>query len=51
MSLISVFFVPTKGTDDEDAIEFAYVAYACVASENQAQGVNERIRLTLQRPM
>ena len=31
-------FVLTKGTDDEYASEFAYVAcaYACVASENQA---------------
>ena len=33
-----VSFVLTKGTDDEHATEFAYVAcaYACVASENQA---------------
>ena len=33
-------FVLTKGTDDEDATEFAYVAcaHACVASENQALG-------------
>ena len=31
-------FVLTKGTNDEDATEFAYVAfvYACVATENQA---------------
>ena len=31
-------FVVTKGTDDEDATEFVYVAcaYACVACENQA---------------
>ena len=31
-------FVLTKGADDEDATEFAYVAcaYACVATENQA---------------
>ena len=34
-------FVLTKGTDDEDANEFAYVpcAYACVASEYQALGL------------
>ena len=31
-------FVLTKGIDDEDATEFAYVAcaYACIANENQA---------------
>ena len=31
-------FALTKGVDDEDATEFAYVAcaYACVASESQA---------------
>ena len=31
-------FVLTKGTDDEYAVEIAYVAcaYACVASENKA---------------
>ena len=31
--------VLTKGTDDEDTTEFAYVAcaYACDASENQAE--------------
>ena len=34
-------FVLTKGTDDEDDNEFAYVpcAYACVASEYQALGL------------
>ena len=34
-------FVLTKGTDDEDDNEFAYVpcAYACVASEYQASGL------------
>ena len=36
--LLLVSFVLTKGTDDEYATEFAYVAcaYPCVASENQA---------------
>ena len=31
-------FVLTKGIDDEDATEFAYVAcaYACMANENKA---------------
>ena len=40
-------FVLTKGIDDEDATEFAYVAcaYACVARENQALGNQERIPL------
>ena len=40
-------FVLTKGIDDEDATEFAYVAcaYACVARENQALGNQERILL------
>ena len=38
-----VSFVLTKGPDDEDATEFAYVAcaYACVASKNQALTVND----------
>lgn len=35
---LSVSFVPTKGTGNEYATEFAYTAcaYACVARENQA---------------
>ena len=38
INVLLVSVVLTKGTDDEYAVEFAYVAcaYACVASENQA---------------